>query len=204
MTRIRALPDDCQCGEPRTALCDAMKPDGEVCNAPLCDKHKILVGDDTHVCPYHNEERFIQTAIISRDALRYFRQRSIEEGLMAVPGVEPSYKNRAEVDSFFDSLKTFSQKTRSENPEPGPGDKSLMFFFEGARKRRGISIRKAAGMLGIHPVDYCDYQTERKKIPREHREKLMMQLKEWEPGSWRVTGKHIVSALIAEVFGLDD
>lgn len=57
------------CGKPHTALCDATRRNGTPCDNPMCDEHKITVGEDTDVCSYHNKPHYIQQAIENRKAL---------------------------------------------------------------------------------------------------------------------------------------
>jgi hypothetical protein len=41
------------CGRPSTKLCDGPGPDGETCDAPLCDDHARRIGRNRDLCPVH-------------------------------------------------------------------------------------------------------------------------------------------------------
>jgi len=68
-TRGKPKVQYCNCGKKAVAFCDApVNVDGVIkdCNKPLCNEHRIKIGNDTDVCEEHNNEESILLAKISR------------------------------------------------------------------------------------------------------------------------------------------
>jgi hypothetical protein len=94
-----------ECGKPVTALCDATKKDGTICDMPMCDEHRHRVGKDVDVCKYHNHPKYIKTAINNRKKLKeveaYFIEQYKKASFRVVPGHWPEFKSKEEVDKWI-------------------------------------------------------------------------------------------------------
>lgn len=67
------------CKKPMTSLCDATRNDGQPCDLPMCDEHRIKVGPDTDVCKYHNYPKFIEQAKKNRVELEKEKARDFDK-----------------------------------------------------------------------------------------------------------------------------
>lgn len=152
------------CGQPRTALCDAVKLDGKPCDAPLCDKHKLRISYDTHVCPRHEGEEFAAGTLERREALLYYAEKCPYQ---MVPGHHPDHfctkdevdEHIKQQDELFDTV--FSDEQRK-----------FMANVERQRKSMEITLNAWADYLSLHPALYCDYRAARVSLPHDHRKTI--------------------------------
>lgn len=56
-------PDGTKCGWMSGYLCDwPVNEAGDTCDAPLCEAHAHVIGEDRHCCPAHHED-FLRTQL---------------------------------------------------------------------------------------------------------------------------------------------